>query len=538
MFDGVFIKNLVKELKQIENVRINKLGTITASEIFLTLSTKNSLLISINSNNQNIRLTNNKFINSPQKINFHITLKKYLESSIINEVTQYQNDRIFIIRVTHYDDLGYEVKLNLYIEFFGRNSNIILTHENNVIIDCYKRTFGESETDRVILPKSTYEFPASDKVNPYDYINNINNISNTNDYSDILINKYQGISTLLFQEINYNQTLEVINNDLNPVLIEGNKTYFYAFDLKHLEGKRTYFDSLSNLLEYYYTTFKKDESNNNEQLFLKNYINKEIHKIQNKIIKQQNELDNANNDLKYERLGNLLLSNLYKIKKGDKSVTLNDYYNNYEEVEISLDPLLTPNQNANLFFKKYQKAKRAIDFIKEQLDKSNNDLLYYNVLLDQLSYSKINDIVEIYQELNINLKSLNRPKKARPNITTYVTDNGDYIYVGKNNVQNNYLTNVFAKKTDYFFHVQNVPGSHVILRTDNLTDELIYLTGCIASYYSSYKGSTNVCVDYTLIKNVKKIPGQKGSFVTYKNQKSVFGKPQLEYIEKHTKIKV
>ena len=186
------------------------------------------MLISINSNNQNIRLTNNKFINSPQKINFHITLKKYLESSIINEVTQYQNDRIFIIRVTHYDDLGYEVKLNLYIEFFGRNSNIILTHENNVIIDCYKRTFGESETDR---------------VNPYEYI------SNTNDYSDILINKYQGISTLLFQEINYNQTLEVINNDLNPVLIEGNKTYFYAFDLKHLEGKRTYFDSLYNDFE-------------------------------------------------------------------------------------------------------------------------------------------------------------------------------------------------------------------------------------------------------------------------------------------------
>lgn len=528
MFDGVFIKNLVKELKQIENVRINKLGTITASEIFLTLSTKNSLLISINSNNQNIRLTNTKFINSPQKINFHITLKKYLESSIINEISQYQNDRIFIIRVTHYDDLGYEVKLNLYIEFFGRNSNIILTNDKNIIIDCYKRTFGESESDRVILPKGTYEFPESDKVNPY----------LEKDSNDILINKYQGVSTLLFQEINYLQALNVINTDTSPVLIEGNKTFFYAFDLKHLEGKRTYFKSLSDLLEYYYTTFKKNESNNNEQLFLKNYINKEIHKIQNKIIKQQNELDNANNDLKYERLGNLLLSNLYKINKGDKSVILNDYYNNYEEVKIELDPLLTPNQNANLFFKKYQKAKRAIEFIKDQLEKSNNDLLYYNVLLDQLSYSKINDIVEIYQELNINLKSLNRPKKAKPNITTYVTENNDYIYVGKNNVQNNYLTNVFAKKTDYFFHVQNVPGSHVILRTENLTDDLIYLTGCIASFYSSYKGSTNVCVDYTLIKNVKKIPGQKGSFVTYKNQKSVFGKPSIEFIEKHTRIKV
>ena len=116
MFDGVFIKNLVKELKQIENVRINKLGTITASEIFLTLSTKNSLLISINSNNQNIRLTNNKFINSPQKINFHITLKKYLESSIINEVTQYQNDRILIISCLSADDLGYKNEYKMIFE--------------------------------------------------------------------------------------------------------------------------------------------------------------------------------------------------------------------------------------------------------------------------------------------------------------------------------------------------------------------------------------------------------------------------------------
>ncbi len=529
MFDGVFIKRLVNELKtinNIENVRINKLGTLTATDLFLTLSNKNSLLISINSNGQNIRLTNSKLINSPQKINFHVTLKKYLESSIISEISQYQNDRIIIIKITHFDDLGYEVKLNLYLEFFGRNSNIILTNDQNLIIDCYKRTFGESENDRIIVPKGKYEFPISDKVNPY-----------LCDDNDILINKYQGVSTLLFREINFQGTLEVISTETKPVIITGNKTHFYAFDITHLEGERKYFDTLSNLLEYFYTTLKKDEANNNEQIFLKNYINKEIHKIQNKILKQKSELDKANNDLDYERLGNLLLSNLYLVKKGDNKVTLNDYYNNYEEITIELNPLLTPNQNANVFFKKYQKSKRAIEIIQEQIEKANNDILYYNVLLDQLSYSKINDIVEIYQELNINVKSLQRPKKARPNITTYVTENNDFIYVGKNNIQNNYLTNVFAKKTDYFFHVQNVPGSHVILRTENLTDDLIYLTGCIASYYSSYKGSTNVCVDYTLIKNVKKIPGQKGSFVTYKNQKSVFGKPSIEFIETHTKIK-
>lgn len=531
MFDGIFIKNLVNELKNsnncIENVRINKLGTITSSEVFFTLSNKNSLIISINSNNQCIRLTSDKLINSPQKINFHVTLRKYLESSIINEIYQYNNDRIIVLKITHYDELGYEVKLNLIIEFFGRNSNLILSDENFIIIDAYKRLFGENENDRIIIPKAKYEFPISDKINPFMQI----------DFKDISINKYQGISTLLFQEINYCGTLNVINKQCKPVLIEGNKTYFYAFDLTHLEGKRTYFNSLSELLDYYYTNFKNKALDNNEQIFLKNYINKEIQKINNKIIKQNNELEKAIEDLKYEKLGNLLLSYLYLIKKGDKSVTVNDFYNDNQLIKIDIDPLLTPNQNANLFFKRYQKAKRAIDIIKEQLHKSKNDLEYFNVLLNQLSLSKINDIIEIYQELNINNKSLQRPKKSKPNITTYVTKNNDYIYVGKNNIQNNYLTNVFARKTDYFFHVQNVPGSHVILRTENLTDELIYLTGCIAAYYSSYKRSTNVCVDYTLIKNVKKIPGQKGSFVTYKNQKSIFGKPLIEFIESKTIIK-
>ena len=305
--------------------------------------------------------------------------------------------------------------------------------------------------------------------------------------------------------------------------------------MPHIQGKRTFFNSISELLEFYYTEYKKNETKNNEQVYLQNYINKEINKINNKIVKQNDELVKANEDLIYEKIGNLFICNLYLSKKGDKEIIVNDFYDDNKSYKINLNPLLTPNQNAELFFKKYQKAKRAVNLISEQLVKSNNDLDYYKCLLNQLSISRINDIIEIYQELNIKVKALERPKKSKPNISKYLTSDGDQIWVGKNNIQNNYLTNEFAKKTDYFFHVQNVPGSHVILRTENLNDDLIYLTGCIAAYNSSYKGSTNVCVDYTLVKNVKKIPGQKGSFVTYKNQKSVFGKPDYEYITKHTK---
>ena len=269
---------------------------------------------------------------------------------------------------------------------------------------------------------------------------------------------------------------------------------------------------------------------------MKNHINKEIERIKNKINKQKNELEIANDDLKYEKIGNLLLSYIYLCKKGDNKIVVDNFYDNNNKITISLDPLLTPEQNAKHFFKKYQKAKRAITFINNQLNISNNQLNYYECLLNQLQISKINDLMEIYDELQIKSKVTKRPKKAKPNITTYITLNDDYIFVGKNNIQNNYLTNTFAKKTDYFFHVQNVPGSHVILRTENLTDDLIYLTACIASYYSSYRESTNVCVDYTIVKNVKRIPEQKGSFVTYKNHKSVFGKPDINYINKHTKM--
>lgn len=517
MIDGVFIHYLVNELKKIENLRINKIGTITNSEFYLQLSNKEYLLVSVNSNHMNIRLSKSSFVNSTQKNNFHVTLKKHLESSFINKISQYENDRIIIIDITSFDELGYENKLKLIVELFGRNSNVVLTDSNYIIIDAYKRCIETESNDRLIIPKATYKFVSTDKLNPF--------IENRG----IDFNKYQGVSTLLYNEIVYKNDLNVINRAINPVFIEGNKNNFYCFDLEYLSGKRTYFNSLSSLLEYYFTTVKTSDSLNNEQLFLNNYINKEIHKINNKLEKQQNELNNALDDLHYEKLGNLLLSNTHLYKKNDKSITVIDYYNDNNSLTINLNPLLNINQNATVFFKKYQKAKRAIDIIKNQIEKSKNDLSYYNTLLNQLSNAKINDILEMYDELNIKGNNTKRAK-SKPNFLVYKTKNDDFIYVGKNNIQNNYLTHSFANKNDYFFHVQNVPGSHVIVRTKNLSSDLIYLAACIASYHSSYKASTNVCVDYTLVKYVKKIPEQKGSFVTYKNHKSVFGKPDIDFI--------
>ncbi len=240
MFDGIFIHYLVKELKKIENLRINKLGTITASEFYLTLSSKDTLLISINSNSMNVRLSKLNFVNSSQKNNFQVTLKKYLESSIINTISQYENDRIIIFTLTHFDELGYEQNIKLIIECFGRNSNICLINNDNLIIDCYKRCLeGNGIDNRIIMPKAKYTFPISERINPF---------LEKRDLS--LGNVYQGVSNLLFGEIEHLHTLDVIYKKASPVLIKGEKNHFYCFDLTYINGERIYFESLSELLEY------------------------------------------------------------------------------------------------------------------------------------------------------------------------------------------------------------------------------------------------------------------------------------------------
>ena len=525
MFDGVFLHHLTKELSLLRGLRINKVNATNETDFFFILQNKQKLFFSLNSNNPHIRTTTFDYVNSSKIYSMHSNLKRYLESGIIDSITQYQNDRVLTITVNSFDDLGYQKKINLILEFFGRNSNLILTDENFQIIDCLKRLFPNDNGDRVVLPKSIYYYPNDEKVNPF----------TTNEFNGI--NIYQGVSNLCFEEILYNKTLNVINTSTKPVLINlGKKQYFYAFDLHHLYDditEKKYFNSLSELLEVFYSTRELNNNYNNEQEYLQNHIKKEIEKITTKINKQSAELEKANDNLKYEKLGNLLSSYLHLIKKGDKSITVYNYYDN-NDITINLDSELTPSQNLKQFFSKYSKAKRAIDHINEQLIINHNEIEYLKCLLNQLAISKSSDIKEIYQELGIKTNKGNKVK-SKPNYLIYHTEDNDIIYVGKNNIQNNYITHKLANNNDYFFHIQNIPGSHCILKTTNLTKEKIELAATIAAYYSTYRSSTNVCVDYTLIKFVRKVPGINGSFVTYKNQKSVFVKPDLEYIKKHTK---
>ena len=530
MIDGVFIKYLVDELKELENIRINRVNTINNNEFFLSLSSKNKLLINTNSVNTHIRLTNLDLVNSPIKINFHQTLKRYLESSIITKIEQYHNDRIITIYLNHFDDLGYVIPIKLIIEFFGRNANAILVDKDDIIIDSSRRLFENSDpTLRIILPKAKYYYPVSNRINPYD-----NNTLLQN-------NEYEGVSNLLFNEITYVKNLNIIKSKVNPVLITTKinnvvKKHFYCFDLVSPPGDRKYFNTLSELLEYYFLEVKNDQSLNSEQSFINAYINKEIKKLIEKKAKLENDLLIAKDNLKLEITGNLLASNLHLVKKGDEKIIVPNYYNNNEDYEITLNPLLPPKKNLEAIFNKYQKAKRGISQINNQLEIANNDIKYYNCLLNQLKIAKVNDLYEIYQELGLKENiTKKQARKNKPNITSFTTLDGINIYVGKNNVQNNYITFSIATKSDYFFHVQGVPGSHVIVKSSTLSEDLGIIAGTIAAYFSPSRNATNVCVDYTQVKNLRKVPGMKGSFVTYKSYKSIFVKPDLLFIKNNTK---
>ena len=202
---------------------------------------------------------------------------------------------------------------------------------------------------------------------------------------------------------------------------------------------------------------------------------------------------------------------------------------------IKLDPLLSPTKNLENIFSKFKKAKRTIIHLKEQMERTKQDIEYYICLLEQLNLARANDLKEIYQELNLKKTVNNTKKDSKPNLTTYQDDDGNQILVGKNNIQNNYLTHKLAKKTDYFFHVQGSPGSHTILRNNNPSLKTIHLAAKIAAFYSKSRYSSNVAVDYTFVKNVKKVPNEKGSFVLYTNYKTVFVTPDGEELKSYLK---
>ena len=517
-FDGLFIHNLIKEVKDdIIDKRINRFYTVNESDFLLTLSSKKNLFITLNSNNPYFCFTNQKLLQSNSFLSNY--LKKHLEGGIIKNFCQYNNDRVIIIDINSTDDLGYLRKFKVIIELTGKNSNLIITDENYIITEALRKSFLTDE--RIIQVKVKYEFLNSGKENPFNHINNTN-----------ILCAYEGISKKTYNEILEYGMNDVLNRSINPLMIKNDKTHFYCFDLKTINGERIKFNTLSELLETYYLNQNNESTKSNDQKQAYNFITKTISKLKNKLEKQENELKIAKENISLEQTASLLAANIHLVKPYQESITVENFYNNNEPITIPINTKISITENINYYYDKYKKNKRAIDIISNTIDDTKNDILYYEDLLSQLSFTTTNDLKELMVEVGIKKPS---KMKQKPHILKYKLKDGSIVMVGKNNIQNNYLTHTLAFKTDYFFHVKNAPGSHVILRGE-LTKENIEIAGAIASYYSKLNSGINVCVDYTQVKWIKKVKGTKGSFVTYTNEKNVFSNPSMEFINNNTTL--
>lgn len=515
-FDGIFTKHLILEMKnKVINNRINKIINISDNEIVFLMQSKDKLFLSLNPQNPHFRLTHVDYLNSNTALsNF---LKKKIENGIITNFYQAGNDRVLVIEISNTDDLGYKKYYKLIFEFIGRNANMIITDEDHMILEAIKKSYIND--DRIIQPKVKYVFLKQDRLNPYEH--------KDEPFTD---NIFEGVGPLLFKEINYNNSLQsTIDKKTKPTIFTSLKRPdYYCFDLNHIQGDRIYFNTLSEMLDYYYITIKNEEIQNNDQKRVSQFINKEITKLNNKLQKQIIELKDANKNLIYEQIANVLSANIHHVSKYQEEIKVYNYYTS-EDIIIKLNPNIKPTENINQYFNKFKKAKRTIEHLDKTIEDTKKDILYYETLKAQSTDTNLNDLKEIITEVGLS-KDKSRPTK--PNILKYTDDDNNIYLVGKNNKQNEYITFTLADKQDYFFHVLNYPGSHVVLKGD-LSESSILNAANLALYYS--KANVNANVDYTLIKWVKKIKGMKGSFVRYSNQSTINISSSFEDINKKLK---
>ncbi|MDD7315794.1 MAG: NFACT RNA binding domain-containing protein [Bacilli bacterium] len=539
--DGIFVHYLTYEFNNtILKAKINKIYQPNPLEILLQLRTSNQtfqLLISASLDSSRIYLTKQAFENPQVPGNFCMILRKYIERGIITSISQYQNDRLIIFTINTYNEMGDNADYRLIVEIMGRNSNVILINEDNKIIDSIRRVPPTENNNRYIIPKATYVFPIqNDLLNPFEV-----------DVSYPIAN-YQGIAKVIQNEImNYydGDVKKFLENKIVPnIYTKENKQDFYCFLLSSFNSDSILtFKTLSEMLDYFYNVCKQTI----------NYTNMDLIKQVKRLITHQNtklanlidDLSKAEENLKYKDLGILLQANLYMVKKGMTSINVIDFIHNGEEITIDLNPMLDASKNLKQIFNKGKKASNALIEVTNQINKTKEEIRYLNDILSMLEFATASELDEIKLDLITNseqyknkAKKLSSKKNNKISIQHFNYEDVT-IYVGKNNIQNDYLTNKLARNNDYWFHVKDGGGAHVVVSVPNnnpsftLSEQVIRLAASIAGYYSKYSKSSTVPIDYTKVQYIKKIPGTKGYHVTYTNQKTIYIDPDYELIKQY-----
>ncbi|WP_313798731.1 NFACT RNA binding domain-containing protein [Cytobacillus sp.] len=562
-FDGLFTRAITEELThELKGGRINKIHQPYKNEIILVVRANgknHKLLLSAHPSYARVQLTNEAHDNPSEPPMFCMLLRKHLEGFFLEEIRQVGLDRIIIFEVKGRNEIGDTSYKQLIVEIMGRHSNITLVDKTrNIILDSIKHVSFAVNSHRAILPGQEYVLPPQqDKMNPFeaseeDVLRQID--FNSGKLDKQLVSAFAGISPLLAKEVLFHAGLAnrttvpktflryiqlLTNHQISPAITSGElKESFYLFPLEHLQGESKEFNSLSDMLDRFY--FGKAERDRVKQHAndLERFIHNEKDKNEKKLKKLEATLKEAENADQHQLYGELITANIYAIKKGMKAVEVNNYYDeNGAMVIIPLDPQKTPSENAQKYFTKYQKAKNAISIVKEQIEMTKKEFAYFEALLQQVESASPKDIEGIREELieggYIRDRQKRKNKKyqnAKPILDRYISTDGTEIYVGKNNKQNDYLTNKLAARDEIWLHTKDIPGSHVVIRSKEPAETTILEAANLAAYYSKARNSSSVPVDFTQVRHVKKPSGAKPGFVIYENQQTVYVTPDEEIV--------
>ena len=570
--DGAFLHIVKKELGHLIGGRVDKISQPSREEIVIAFRTHGGnckLLISASAGSARVHITKKSIENPKVPPMFCMLLRKHLGNGRLLDIRQDGLERILYFDFEAMNELGDMVKVTLAVEIMGRCSNLVIINADGKIIDSIKRVDAEMSRERMVLPGMTYTCPPRD--NRLDFRNcTAEDIANAAeqlpdcDLSKALIKIFEGLSPIVAREWVYYaaQGNDAIKSELHGELLERlafvinqtarecdeNRCIFTV--VKDKEGLLKDFsfipinqyvglmdtkelDSACDLLDYFYSERDSISRMKQRSQDLYKLLLNATDRISRRLANQRIELKESENREEFKLKGDLISANLYRVEKGMASVKVENFYDEAcPEIEIKLDPRLTPSQNMQHYYAEYRKADTAEKILTEQIVKGEEELAYIDSVFDALTRTngedEVNELrMELAEQGYIRAAKLKgKPPKSHPPLE-FKSPEGFTILVGRNNKQNDMLTTKLAEKTDIWLHTKNITGSHVIIRANGqeIPDDTIIYAARLAAFHSKAKNSSQVPVDYVPVKFVKKPSGSKPGMVIFTNNHTLYVTP-------------